>query len=342
MARSCFLQNEGGLRSVVWADCLQGLLTVSVPMLIMAKVAYDAGSTGARPLNELDSRKYFLNTAFDLTKDENVWAVVIASTPTFFNRICLDQGTAQRYLASRTLKQAKWTVIIGTLFASLYYALLTGAGAALTSRYRGCDPLLAGSIKRFDQLVPFYVVQDFRDFTGLSGVFLAGVVSASVSTVSSMVNSQAAVWYFDVVTPFFKVAGARLDCIIKTIGDVLQTCPYSFTLANHVLRFVALLQMFMTVNAAITGPFAGLLILGLTAPFANAKGAGIVTLLMVAYQLAHMFVRVNAGVTEERMPVSLDYCAVNVTAVAAGNTSAALSAHTERKVFSAGSVKCIS
>ncbi|KAK8762125.1 hypothetical protein V5799_026608, partial [Amblyomma americanum] len=180
------------------------------------------------------------------------------------------------------------------------------------------------------QLVPFYVVQDFRDFTGLSGVFLAGVVSASVSTVSSMVNSQAAVWYFDVVTPFFKVAGARLDCIIKTIAELqLFSVKFDCVEQNHVLRFVALLQMFMTVNAAITGPFAGLLILGLTAPFANAKGAGIVTLLMVAYQLAHMFVRVNAGVTEERMSVSLDYCAVNVTAVAAGNTSAALSAHTE-------------
>ncbi|KAK8788127.1 hypothetical protein V5799_022097 [Amblyomma americanum] len=198
----------GGLRSVVWADCLQGLLTVSVPMLIMAKVAYDAGSTGARPLNELDSRKYFLNTAFDLTTDETLWAVLIATSPTFFNRVCVDQGTAQRYLASRTLRQAK----------CLYYALLGGAGAALTSRYRGCDPLLSESIKRFDQLVPFYVVQDFRGFSGLSGVFLAGVVSASVSTVSSVVNSQAAVWYFDVVTPFFKVAPARLDCIIKTIA----------------------------------------------------------------------------------------------------------------------------
>ncbi|XP_077497728.1 sodium-coupled monocarboxylate transporter 1-like [Amblyomma americanum] len=318
----------GGLRSVVWADCLQGLLTLSVPVLIMANVAYDAGDTGAQPVSELNPHKYFLNIAFDVTTDETVWAVVIASSPTFFNRICLDQGTAQRYLASRTLRQAKWTVTIGALLTCVFYALLAGAGAALTCRYRGCDPLLAGSIQRFDQLVPFYVVQDFHGFPGLSGTLLAGVVSASVSTVSSVVNSQAAVWYFDVVTPFFRIPGPRVDCAIKTIAFAVGGVMMALSVLIPYLGSV--MSMFMAVNAAITGPFVGLLVLGLTVPFVNTKGAGVVTLLMVAYQLAHLFVRVNAGVTEEGMPVSLDYCPGNVTAVDAGNMSVTISVGTER------------
>ncbi|XP_077496077.1 sodium-coupled monocarboxylate transporter 1-like [Amblyomma americanum] len=319
----------GGLRSVVWADCLQGLLALSVPVLITAKVAYDAEDTGARPFSELEPRKYFLNTAFDLTRDETLWAVFIATSPTFFNRICLDQGTAQRYLASRTLREAKWTVITGTLLACVFYGLAAFAGAALACRYRGCDPILAGTIQRFDQLLPFYVAQDFPGFPGLSGVFLAGVVSASVSTVSSMVNSQAAVWYFDVVTPFFTVAGAHVDCTIKTlgfaVGGVMTACSVLIPYLGSVM------SMFMAVNAAITGPFVGLLVLGLTVPFANSKGAGVVTLLMAAYQLVHMFVRINAGVEEDRMPVSLDYCTQN-TSVAAGNRNATFSTHTERSV----------
>ncbi|XP_037580260.2 sodium-coupled monocarboxylate transporter 1-like [Dermacentor silvarum] len=71
--------------------------------------------------------------------------------------------------------------------------------------------------------------------------------------------------------------------------------------------------MFMAVNSAITGPFVGLVVLGLTAPFANSKGAGATTLLMVVYQLVHMSLRINSGAREQRMPVSLEFCGDNVT-----------------------------
>ncbi|XP_077534687.1 uncharacterized protein LOC144146624 [Haemaphysalis longicornis] len=73
------------------------------------------------------------------------------------------------------------------------------------------------------------------------------------------------------------------------------------------------MPMFMLANAAVTGPFVGLLLLGLTAPFANSKGAGTVTLFIVAYQLAHMLCRLQSGMREQRMPVSIEYCADNTT-----------------------------
>ncbi|XP_075529803.1 sodium-coupled monocarboxylate transporter 1-like [Dermacentor variabilis] len=227
------------------------------------------------------------------------------------NRICLDQGTAQRYFASRTQKEAKWTVIVGTIMTCVFYALLTGVGAALICRYRGCDPILSGSINRLDQLLPFYLLEDISTFPGLVGVFLAGVVSASISTVSSLVNSQAAVWYFDVLTPFCAVGGHNVDVIVKAlafaVGGVMTGCSLVVPYLGSVIA------MFMAVNSAITGPFVGLVLLGLTAPFANSKGAGATTLLMVVYQLVHMSLRINSRVREERMPVSLDFCVNNVT-----------------------------
>ncbi|XP_075726429.1 sodium/iodide cotransporter-like [Rhipicephalus microplus] len=143
----------GGIRGVVWADCLQAVLTISAPVVIVAKVMWDAksGDTRIQPLSEILTYKYFYNYCFDLTTDETIWSGLLATTPTFFNRICLDQGTAQRYFASRNQKEAKWTVIAGTLMTCVFYGLLACAGAALVCRYRGCDPVLSGSIKKFDQ-----------------------------------------------------------------------------------------------------------------------------------------------------------------------------------------------
>ncbi|XP_077486513.1 sodium-coupled monocarboxylate transporter 1-like [Amblyomma americanum] len=303
----------GGLRGVVWADCLQAVLTLSAPVLIICKVVFDAsnGDDRIQPLAELDLRKYLFNISADVTTEENVWSILIGSAPIFISRICMDQGTAQRYLASRTLQEAKLIVVAGTLMSCLYYACMAGTGLALTLRYKGCDPYLAGLIRGPDQLLPFYILEECRSLPGFPGIFLAGVVSASISTVSSIVNSQAAVWYFDVVTPFLNVPSKRVSCIIKALAFAVGAVMTAISVVVPYLG--SAVSMFIAVSSAITGPFVGLLLLGLTVPFANSKGAGIVTLLMVAYQMVHLFYRLQSGVRERRMPVSLDYCRHNAT-----------------------------
>ncbi|KAH7976722.1 hypothetical protein HPB52_018652 [Rhipicephalus sanguineus] len=77
----------------------------------------------------------------------------------------------------------------------------TFTGLALTYWYRDCDPMLTGVITRYDQLVPLYVGQHLAGVAGLRGLFLSGLVGASISTVSSVINSHAATFYVDIVSP---------------------------------------------------------------------------------------------------------------------------------------------
>ncbi|XP_077533105.1 sodium-coupled monocarboxylate transporter 2-like [Haemaphysalis longicornis] len=224
--------------------------------------------------------------------------------------------TVQRYLASKTLQEAKWTVVLGTVMTSFFVFLATAEAVALSARYSGCDPLLLRQIQSLDQLLPFYILEDLRNLPGLSGIILAGVVSASVSTVSSMVNSQAAVLYLDVITPLVKVPIARVTLTIRMLafaaGCIMTGCSMA------VPYFGSAVPVFILANAAVTGPFVGLLLLGLTAPFATSKGAGTVTLVVLAYQLGHMLSRLQSGVREPKMPVNTEYCPHNSTVF--GNT----------------------
>lgn len=43
------------------------------------------------------------------------------------------------------------------------------------------------------QLLPYYVVETMGQFPGVAGLFIAGIFSGSLSTVSSALNSLAAV-----------------------------------------------------------------------------------------------------------------------------------------------------
>lgn len=53
---------------------------------------------------------------------------------------------------------------------------------------------------QIDQLMPFYVVEAMRAVPGLAGLFVAGIFSASLSTVSSSCNSLAAVTLADYIS----------------------------------------------------------------------------------------------------------------------------------------------
>ncbi|EEC01087.1 sodium/solute symporter, putative, partial [Ixodes scapularis] len=109
----------------------------------------------------------------------NIWSCLIGALSLHVYRSGMDQMVVQRYLASRTLEEAKWTARVGMTLFSLFHLSLTGMGMLLIYWFRDCDPLLSGSIKKLEQILPFYVKEHFADFPGFSGLFLAGVVSAA-------------------------------------------------------------------------------------------------------------------------------------------------------------------
>ncbi|CAN7990196.1 unnamed protein product, partial [Ixodes pacificus] len=97
----------GGLRSVVWTDCMQTVIIVSGLATILIKVGYDSFFHPRRHLSFLEMKPYFLNASFDLTQDENIWANLIGLAAMGLFRTGIDQATVQRYLAARTLKDAR-------------------------------------------------------------------------------------------------------------------------------------------------------------------------------------------------------------------------------------------
>ena len=88
--------------------------------------------------------------------------------------------------------------------AEFFLALSMLTGLVMYAFYYNCDPLKKGDVKKGDQLVALFVVQTLGDIPGLAGLFVACVYSAALSTVSSGVNSLAAVTLEDFLKPWFK------------------------------------------------------------------------------------------------------------------------------------------
>uniref|UniRef100_A0A1S4L764 Uncharacterized protein n=2 Tax=Ixodes scapularis TaxID=6945 RepID=A0A1S4L764_IXOSC len=154
----------------------------------------------------------------DFTSDENFWSCFLGLYVHNLFRAGMDQTVVQRYLASRTLRDAQRIMVIG-IALNVFYMIVIGLMAlALIYWYRDCDPMLTGAIKKFDQILPYYVKQNLMDLPGFSGLFLTGVVSAATSTISSIINSQAAVCYVDVVSQYKKLSDSHVTLLTKGLG----------------------------------------------------------------------------------------------------------------------------
>ncbi|XP_077489532.1 putative sodium-dependent multivitamin transporter isoform X1 [Amblyomma americanum] len=226
----------GGLRSVVWADCVQALVMLSMPAIIIGKVIYDSSSASPplRPLSDLNVTTYILRNDFDPTTDENVWSSLVGGLSYIVVRTGFDQMAVQRFIAARTLQEAKRIAAAGAVFVVSFFVFGEVAALFLIYWYRDCDPVLSGSIESYDQIVPYFMKERLADVTMMRGLFLAGLLSASTSTVSSIVNSHAAIFYVDIVSPYVTMTERTTVTATRLLG---KECAYSISCPSFICLF---------------------------------------------------------------------------------------------------------
>ncbi|XP_075726268.1 sodium-coupled monocarboxylate transporter 2-like [Rhipicephalus microplus] len=223
----------GGLRGVVWADCVQALVMFSSPLIIIGKVLHDSRniSPPLRPLTHLNTTQYILRASLDLTSDENIWSGLFGGLPYALVRTGFDQMAFQRFMAARTMKDAKKIVVASAFAVIIFFVIIDLAALSLIYWYKDCDPLLSGAISSPDQIVPYFLRDSLADVAMLRGLFLAGMLSASTSTVSSIINSHAAVFYVDIVTPFILLNERKARLMMQMLALASGTLMTLFAVA---------------------------------------------------------------------------------------------------------------
>ncbi|KAH7978098.1 hypothetical protein HPB49_004474 [Dermacentor silvarum] len=309
----CIYTALGGLRGVVWTDCAQAGIVLLAPATIMIKIAYDAHMKDLtlRPFSDFAVKTFMFESSFDFTKDENVWACLIGLSTMYIYRGGVDQMIVQRFLASRNLKEAQRTAVVGTVLVLIYYGVASSLGVALIYWFRDCDPMLTGAITSYDQIVPYYVKKNLNEFPCFSGLFLAGVVSAATSTISSLINSQSAIIYVDIAARYFKVDEKHSAAVTKGIALVIGAIMTAYAMAAPHLGSAA--KIIMVFYNSATGPFVGLFFLAVVFPWANGIGAAVATTLLSCLTLWQAIGKTLSGVRFPKMPVTTEMCPVNLT-----------------------------
>lgn len=186
--------------------------------------------------------------------------------------------------------------------------LVSLSGLVLFAYYNNCDPVTIGKIKSYDMVMPYFAKEKMTNIPGLTGIFVSGVFSASLSTVSAMLNSMAAIALSDYLKPLYKRLNKPFpDDKAASYGKILALGIGVLTLGVAFLasKLGTLIQLALGIHGAIGGPILGLFTLGMIFESANETGAVIGTVMALVINAIMTFgPKTKAPV----LPMSIDGC----------------------------------
>ncbi|HUI06454.1 MAG TPA: sodium-coupled permease [Verrucomicrobiae bacterium] len=189
----------GGLRAVITADVLQFFVLFIGALASIAVVTIWFGGFQWFPTkwNPAWPKQPVFST--DLTV-RLTWVGVALQIILVNVAHGVDQTQVQRYMASAELPRARRAVLTRLLGEAAVWTLLAPLGLALVSfyqRFPGSMPEGQTIQTYADQLFPFFIAHELP--VGLSGLVVAGILAAGMSSIDSGINAFTAVVLNDFV-----------------------------------------------------------------------------------------------------------------------------------------------
>ncbi|XP_036321348.1 sodium-coupled monocarboxylate transporter 1 isoform X1 [Rhagoletis pomonella] len=303
----------GGLKAVVWTDVLQTVIMVGSIVLVIIKGTIDVGGlTVVWERNLKGSRLELPEMTWDPSVRVSMLSVLLGATLFYVQVTAGNQVIMQRYLSLPGMKEVKgallwFTIGIIALMGACFYN-----GLLLYATYHDCDPLSTKLAKVKDQLVPLLVMDILGVFPGMPGLFVAGVFSAALSSLSTGLNSLAAVILEDYIKPLGKTPLSERQTAFVMRLSVILMGALCVALVFVVERMGTVLQLSMTLGSITSGPLLGLFLIGVLIPWINGKSAlagGIASTCVVAWICIRAQLAISEGeIHYDEKPVSTYGC----------------------------------
>lgn len=178
----------GGIRAVIWTDAIQMTLYVGGAGVCIAVLLGEVGLPGLGQAYAAGKFQVLNLSAPMLTSPFNVVAAIVGGAIFSMASHGADQLMVQRVLASRTLRDGQRAMIGSAVVVMLQFALFSLVGALLWVHLGGKTPAEMG-LRSSDDLFPRFILDELPP--GLSGLLIAGILSATMGSLSSALNSMA-------------------------------------------------------------------------------------------------------------------------------------------------------
>jgi SSS family solute:Na+ symporter len=261
----------GGIDAVIWMDVIQGFLLIGGGLLCAGILLFKSAGGPVFALTEAFSMKKIDVGPYNFSFEElTFWVMMINGAFYTLQKYGTDQTIVQRYLTAKTDKDAEKAAYIGVLTCVPVWALFMLIGSLLFVFYNSGGAVLPEGMKS-DEVFPYFIITQLP--VGAVGLVLSALVAAAISSLTSDINSLAAIGVEDFYQRF------NPNCSDKqrlTMGKLLVALS-GVGMAGVALLYVAwdgegVLGVVFDLYAIFSAGVVGIFLLGLFSTHANKQG----------------------------------------------------------------------
>ena len=146
------------------------------------------------------SKFKFLDFSFSYKAAYTIWAGIVGSTFLTLATHGTDQDLVQRMLTARDHVRSKRALILSG-FADIPIVIIFLAIGSLLFTYYQAVPT-PGLPEKADDIFPYYIIHNLPK--GITGLLIASVFAAAMSSIDSALNALSTTWINDFYRPYIK------------------------------------------------------------------------------------------------------------------------------------------
>ena len=278
----------GGVEAVIWGDVIQGCILVGGAIFAALYLwsGTEGGFLGAWQIAVDNDKLRLFVWSWDY-RHVTFWVAILGGG--IANNLISytsDQTVIQRYMTTKDEKSAGRSILVNGFMSVFISVAFYFIGTGLYTFYKTHPASLDITMQQGDAIFPFFMMSQMP--AGLAGLLIAAIFAATMSTISSNINSVSTAFSVDFVQrfrPSIKDAAllrvARWTCIVSgMIGLVIALLMATWDITS-------LLDYFNTILGLLTSGLGGLFFVAVFLPrvrgYAGLVGfiAGEVTVFLV-------------------------------------------------------------
>ena len=208
----------GGMKAVIWTEAIQGIILIGGALVCMFILLFDMPGGPVQTFSiAMEDGKFSLGSFGSSLSESTFWVCLIYGIFTNLQNYGIDQSYVQRYHTAKNEKEAKFSALFGGYLFIPVSAVFFMIGTGLYAFYKVHPGILPDGV-RADYVFPFFIVNELP--VGLTGLLIASIFAAGMSTIATSVTSSSTIILTDYYQRFRKHAGNRERMLVLKLSSV--------------------------------------------------------------------------------------------------------------------------
>jgi SSS family solute:Na+ symporter len=265
----------GGIQAVVWTDAIQGIILIAGALVCTGYILFNMPEGPGQLFTIAAEHEKFSLGSFGLDLSESTfWVVMVYGIFINLQNFGIDQNYIQRYMASKSEAAAKKSAFQGGMLYIPVSLMFMFIGTALFAFYQSGAAELPVELQdpaKGDGIFPFFIVNQLP--AGITGLLVASIFAAGMSTISTSYNSSATVFLTDYYQRYFKRDASDKEAmrVLYISSVVISICGILIAIA--MINVKSALDAWWKLASIFSGGMLGLFLLGVFSRTRNTVGA---------------------------------------------------------------------